>query len=50
MKIFITGATSYIDSSLAKHLVDEGDKVFGLVRNNDNESILTWIEQNIANY
>lgn len=35
MKIFITGATGYIGSSVAKTLVEEGHDVFGLARQQD---------------
>ncbi|QNK64078.1 NAD-dependent epimerase/dehydratase family protein [Pedobacter sp. PAMC26386] len=33
MKIFLTGATGYIGSSLAKFLADKGNQVYGLYRN-----------------
>ncbi|EEI92804.1 NAD dependent epimerase/dehydratase family protein [Sphingobacterium spiritivorum ATCC 33300] len=32
MKIFLTGATGYIGSSVATHLIKQGHEVFGLVR------------------
>lgn len=35
MKIFLTGATGYIGSSVATHLIKQGHEVFGLVRDKD---------------
>lgn len=35
MKIFLTGATGYIGSSVAKFLIEKGHQVYGLYRNPD---------------
>ncbi|HBG41306.1 MAG TPA: epimerase [Porphyromonadaceae bacterium] len=35
MNIFLTGATGYIGSSVATHLISKGHQVYGLIRNKD---------------
>lgn len=40
MKIFLTGATGYIGSSVGKYLVDNGHEVYGLIRNPSKQEVI----------
>lgn len=48
MKYFLTGATGFVGSYLAKHLISEGQEVIALVRNPNKASALTGIGCTLA--
>ncbi len=48
MKYFLTGATGFVGSYLAKHLISEGHEVIALVRNPNKASALTGIACTLA--
>ena len=41
-KAFITGINGFIGANLAKHLCAQGANVFGLVRNEDKQTLLYY--------
>ena len=40
--IFITGINGFIGSNLAKYLINNGANVYGLVRNEDNRTLIHY--------